>query len=139
MATFTFMVNQLIKEVYLQVIKINVQESILVMLLLLLLLARLINRQDEVSCGFSTRHIGHVRRMSVSGCSNRWFKPQHRYVVSLSKTLSPHYLCQLICEMSTSRKHPREWCLFSAMRFPVEIVHKNQRKSTIHYTHIILQ
>ena len=32
-------------------------------------------------------HIGHVDKMSVSGCSHRRFK--HQYVVSLSQTLNP--------------------------------------------------
>ena len=56
-------------------------------------------------------HIGHVARMSVSGYRGRLFEPrQHRYVMSLSKTLYPHRISRLSCEMSTRWIHPREGC-----------------------------
>ena len=72
------------------------------------------------------QHIGHVGRMSVSGYRDRWFKPQlHQCVLSLSKVLSPHCFKRLSCEMSTSREHPSEGCLFSAMSFTEEIALKH--------------
>ena len=56
-------------------------------------------------------HIGHVVRMSVSGYSGRLFKTrQHQYVVSLSKTLYPHFFSRLSCEISTRWGHPCEGC-----------------------------
>ena len=63
--------------------------------------------------------------MSLSGYRDRRFKP--RYVASLSKTLNPHCFNQISCETSTSREHPREECVFSAMSLTEEIAFKKQR------------
>ena len=46
--------------------------------------------------------------------------------LSLSKALNPHCFSGLSCEMSKSREHHREACLFSAMSYLEEISIKNQ-------------
>ena len=55
-------------------------------------------------------HIVRLDRMPVSGCRGRRFKTRHQHVVSLRKTLYPHCLSQLSCEMSTRWGQPREGC-----------------------------
>ena len=70
-------------------------------------------------------YIGHVFKMSVSGYSDRHFKPLlHQFAVSLSKTLIPQCVSRLNCLMSIRRENPREGCFFSAMSLREEIVLK---------------
>ena len=60
--------------------------------------------------------IGLVVEMSVSGYRDLTVQtPAHQYIVCLSKTLSPHCVSRLSCEMSTMWKHPCEGCLCSAV------------------------
>ena len=54
--------------------------------------------------------IGHLARMSVSVYKDCRFEPRYQYVVSLSKTLYPHCLSRLSCEMGTRWGQPREGC-----------------------------
>ena len=66
--------------------------------------------------------------MSFSRYRDRRFEPrQHQYVVSLSKTLYPHCLSGLSCELSTRWKHPREGSLSRAISFSKGIALKKQR------------
>ena len=63
---------------------------------------------------------GNMGKKSVSGYNGRRFKPRlHKYVVSLSKTLNPHYFSGVNCEMRTNREHPRE--RLRALSFPDEM------------------
>ena len=73
------------------------------------------------SCDSSLEHIGHVGKISVSGYSNRQFKPRLRqYNVSLSK--NSHCFFRLNWQMCARRELPHEGYLFSAMNFTAEII-----------------
>ena len=87
---------------------------------------------DEKSTKVNVEHIGHVVKMSVSGCRYRRFEPRlHQNVVSLSRKHNPHCFSRLSCEMSSRREHPREGSLFRAVSSPEEIAMKHQHNGAV--------